>query len=417
MARPKATLPALRFHISGQSVVRIDGQDFYLGKHGSPESHARYAVLVAEYRRGNLSLPEGFGIRDIDKLAGPLVMPGGLTHHAEQGPILVKHVAIGFCDEADRRGGDAATLAMFRDIADDLVDKFGEMPADEFGPRSLKSLRDTWEQSGRFCRRYVNTRVNTVIRFFRSAVANELCEESVHRRLRTLEPLRRGHSVARDNPERQAADLEIVRATAEHLTPTLRDMVAVQVSTGMRPTELLTMRPCDIDRTADVWLYRPASHKNINKGKSRTIAIVDHVRAIIENYLNRPSEAYLFSPAESERERKAIMRLHRKSKVQPSQLDRSKAARSRPPRSRYTADSYRRAIRYACQKAKVTPWTPYEIRHLTAVVVRDALGLESSQAILGHSDIRTTQRYAKQTNEKLIQAAKAAPRLRPNEME
>jgi integrase len=362
-------------------------------------------------------LPEGFGIRDIDKLAGPLVMPGGLTHHAEQGPILVKHVAIGFCDEADRRGGDAATLAMFRDIADDLVDKFGEMPADEFGPRSLKSLRDTWEQSGRFCRRYVNTRVNTVIRFFRSAVANELCEESVHRRLRTLEPLRRGHSVARDNPERQAADLEIVRATAEHLTPTLRDMVAVQVSTGMRPTELLTMRPCDIDRTADVWLYRPASHKNINKGKSRTIAIVDHVRAIIENYLNRPSEAYLFSPAESERERKAIMRLHRKSKVQPSQLDRSKAARSRPPRSRYTADSYRRAIRYACQKAKVTPWTPYEIRHLTAVVVRDALGLESSQAILGHSDIRTTQRYAKQTNEKLIQAAKAAPRLRPNEME
>ncbi|MBX3421734.1 MAG: tyrosine-type recombinase/integrase [Pirellulaceae bacterium] len=300
---------------------------------------------------------------------------------------------------------------MFRNIADELVEQFGEMPAGEFGPRSLKTLRDRWETSGRFCRRYVNSRTNTVIRFFRSAVANELCDESVHRRLRTLDPLRKGHSVSRDNPERQAADLDIIRETVKHLTPTLRDMVAVQVATGMRPSELLSMRPCDIERSSEVWLYRPASHKNINKGKTRTIALVDHVRAIVENYLNRASDAFLFSPAESERERRSMMRQKRKSKVQPSQLSRCKPSRSRPPRLRYTSDSYRRAIKYACKKANLQPWTPYEIRHLTAVVVRDALGLESSQVILGHSDIRTTQRYAKQTNDKLIEAAMAAPRL------
>ncbi len=414
MARPKSQLPALRFHLSGQSVVRIDGQDFYLGKHGSPESLARYAVLVAEYQRGGLSLPPGFGVSDIDKLAGPLIAPGGLVHHFEKSPILVKHVSLAFCNDAEKRIGDTATLAMYRDISDELIEKFGELPVAEFGPRALRSLRDSWESSGRFCRRYINTRTNTVIRFFRSAVANELCDESIHRRLRTLEPLRRGQSTARENPERQAADLDVIRETVKHLTPTLRDMVAVQVSTGMRPSELLSMRPCDIDRSSEVWMYHPATHKNINKGKARTIAIVDHVREILENYLNRADDAYLFSPSESERERNAIRRSRRKSKVQPSQQDRSKATRCRPPRDRYTSDSYRRAIRYACVKAKVEPWSPYAIRHLTAVVVRDVLGLESSQVILGHSDIKTTQRYAKQTHDKLIEAAKAAPRLNEN---
>jgi len=49
MARPKAKAPARQYHISGQSVVRIAGRDIYLGKHDSPESIARYAVLVGIY--------------------------------------------------------------------------------------------------------------------------------------------------------------------------------------------------------------------------------------------------------------------------------------------------------------------------------------------------------------------------------
>lgn len=30
--------------------MRIDGKDHYLGPHGSPESHAEYARLIAEWR-------------------------------------------------------------------------------------------------------------------------------------------------------------------------------------------------------------------------------------------------------------------------------------------------------------------------------------------------------------------------------
>ena len=50
MARPKSALPQMRVHLSGQGFVRIGDRNFYLGKYGSPESLARYAILIAEYR-------------------------------------------------------------------------------------------------------------------------------------------------------------------------------------------------------------------------------------------------------------------------------------------------------------------------------------------------------------------------------
>ena len=50
MSRPRTLTPKYRLHKStGQAVVRIDGKDFYLGKHGTPGSKERYAALMAEY--------------------------------------------------------------------------------------------------------------------------------------------------------------------------------------------------------------------------------------------------------------------------------------------------------------------------------------------------------------------------------
>ena len=35
-------------------------------------------------------------------------------------------------------------------------------------------------------------------------------------------------------------------------------MVRIQVATGMRPSEVCKMRPCDIDLSReDAWIYRP----------------------------------------------------------------------------------------------------------------------------------------------------------------
>lgn len=45
MPRSKVTQPAYHYHVSGQARVRLGYRDFYLGKHGTPESYA----LLAEY--------------------------------------------------------------------------------------------------------------------------------------------------------------------------------------------------------------------------------------------------------------------------------------------------------------------------------------------------------------------------------
>ena len=49
MPRLKHKLPSYSLHkASGQAVVKIDGRAHYLGKYGSPESHANYRRLTAE---------------------------------------------------------------------------------------------------------------------------------------------------------------------------------------------------------------------------------------------------------------------------------------------------------------------------------------------------------------------------------
>jgi hypothetical protein len=43
-------VPAYRLHKpTGQAVVRLDGRDFYLGKHGTEASHEAYRRTVAEW--------------------------------------------------------------------------------------------------------------------------------------------------------------------------------------------------------------------------------------------------------------------------------------------------------------------------------------------------------------------------------
>ena len=49
MSRKPGHVPSYRLHKpSGQARVIIDGEHIYLGPYGSPESHERYARLIAE---------------------------------------------------------------------------------------------------------------------------------------------------------------------------------------------------------------------------------------------------------------------------------------------------------------------------------------------------------------------------------
>ena len=181
-------------------------------------------------------------------------------------------------------------------------------------------------------------------------------------------------------------------------------MVRFQRLTGCRPGEVCSLRPCDLDRSADVWAYRPAGHKTEHLGRERIVWIGPQAQEVLLPYLLRAPDAYCFSPAESDEKRKAEMRAARKTKVQPSQVCRRKPRPKRKPRDRYVKDSYGRAVRRAVQKANKTRvqsaqeplplWHPNQLRHSVATRVRREFGLEGSQVVLGHARADVTQIYA-----------------------
>lgn len=410
MARPKTEAPKISFHLSGQAIAKFDGVTFYLGKFNSPESFARYAVLVKQYQENGFKLPPEVTPESIRSLGIEPDMVRPVIDQSDS-PILVRHVTESYvrhCEEYYQNDPEAIRKA--KRICTDLQVHAGDREAKDFGPVLLDEIREKWVKTG-VSRRYVNTLTNLVFRCFKWSVSRQLVEVETYLRLKTLPPLRKGHTKAKEGKSVRPVNIEHVRATAKVLSPVLRAMLRVQLGTGMRPSELCLIRPCDIDRSGPEWLYVPSKHKNQNKDKERIIPIVGDARLALEDYVNRAATSYCFSPKESVAWHTTQKRSNRKTKVQPSQLCRRKPQPERPPGECYSKDSYRRALQRAAKEAGVPQWTPYEIRHLVGTMVAEALQLENAKALLGHSDLTTTQRYSQATVRQAIAAAKVSPKL------
>ncbi len=195
-------------------------------------------------------------------------------------------------------------------------------------------------------------------------------------------------------------------------------MVQIQVATGMRPSELFRMRPSDIEQREDgVWVYRPSEHKTKRHGKKKQVPIVGDAKVALEPYLDRDPTDFCFKPEESAcwyRQQRSAKR-----KTLANQGDRPGYNKStRPgvskPRTyspQFDKDSYRKVIVRAAKKAGAEHWTPYQLRHTAATVIREALGIDGAQALLGHSKRQMTEHYAKESLNKAIEAAKAGPKI------
>lgn len=413
MARPRSQTPSLRYHLSGQSVVTLDGRDFYLGKHGSAESLARYAVLIAEYQQNDLSLNPEFDQATLYRRAAALInTPAALVEQYQTDqPILVCHVTASFRNWALRRfEKQSKEIHRLNSLCDELDQYAGRQPAETFGPRALSELRQKWIERN-LSRSYINRLTNAVRRIFKHAVANELVKVSIWERLKAVEPLRYGAKQARECEPVVPVDLSWVRATANELSPVVRDMLRIQVATGMRPSEICRIRPCDVDQTNSVWMYRPPTHKTANRGKRKSVPLVGDARDAIQPYLDRDPTSYCFSPAESMAWFRQKLRDSRKSKVQPSQVTRKKPNPKKQPRDHFDANSYRQSIQRAAKRAGVPSWHPYQLRHSVATAIREALGVEHAQALLGHSHQAMTEHYARISESKAVEAAYHTPTL------
>jgi hypothetical protein len=134
-------------------------------------------------------------------------------------------------------------------------------------------------------------------------------------------------------------------------------LIQLQLHTAARGGELLKLRAIDIDTTGNVWLYHPTDHKTAHHGHKRTIYLGPQAQSIVHEFMiNRPVDAYLFSPREAEAERHVHAKTHRRPNHKPN-LKKT----SRVIGDYYTRDSYRRCIARACKQAN----TPKVCQNIT----------------------------------------------------
>ena len=73
------------------------------------------------------------------------------------------------------------------------------------------------------------------------------------------------------------------------------------------------------------------------------------------------------------------------------------------PGLKYTRHSYRVAVQRACKRAGIPAWSPRQLRHTRATMIRQAYGLEAAKAVLGHADTKITEIYAERDLELAMQ--------------
>jgi integrase len=371
-------------------VVTLSGRDIYLGKWSTKASLTEYDRLIGEWLAAGRNLPK------------------------PQTDLTVAELAARYWEFAKgyyvKEGRPTGSLAVIRVALRHLRLGYGHTLAKDFGPLALEAVQLKLITAG-LSRNTINEQVACIRRAFRWAVAKQLLPPAVLQALEALPGLRKGRSKAKEpEPVRPVAP-EVVEATLPHLQPVVRDMVVFERLTGCRPAEVCRLRPCEIDTTNEIWMYRPPAHKCEHHDIARVIAIGPRAQDILRPYLLRDKSVFCFVPAESERKRNAERREARRSPMTPSQAKRQRKRHPmRTAGEHYTTESYRRAIERACDKAFPPPeglggealklwreehrWSPNQLRHSCATEVRKHFGLEAAQVTLGHSSADVTQIYA-----------------------
>jgi integrase len=411
MSTPPKVPPYKLHKGSGQAFVRLGKRFVYLGTHGSQESHDAYARVVG------------------DVLLGRSPAPATRSAPASTRPRqTIQEVVDRYVDHAAayyvKNGVATSEAGVIASACRTVADSFGNLPADEFGPLCLEVVRVKFIADGR-TRSGVNGAVARVVRMFRWAASQELVPAATHHALSLVPGLRAGRTEARESDPIQPVPDDIIVATIKHLSPVVADMVMLQRVTGARPGEICSIRPIDIDRSGDIWLYQPASHKTQHHGRERTVYIGEKGQAILLRYLARDPKAYCFSPRDSEAKRRSALHELRTTPMSCGNVPGSNVATTPTRRAgeRYTKDSYARAIARACELVFPAPdgldrdarrewhaahrWSPNQLRHSYATEVRKQFGLEAAQVVLGHSTCRVTEIYAERDTAKGSLVAKA----------
>jgi integrase len=341
----------------------VDGRVVYLGRWGTPESHAKFERVLRAWRE-----------------AAAAGLPA-VTTRVEPAVYLVAHLARDFLADAAQTRVEADGVTPKREV-EGFIDSLmpllalhGPLPAAEYTSLHLEELQKHMLRERGWARTLVNQRVGRVKRAFKWAARKLKVPLATYQGLTTVEDVRRGAPGAREGRKVVPVPYVRVEATLPFLTPVLRAAVLVQYHGAMRPGEALALRPGDVwkDSYPDgrpfpvpgVWLYLPGSyetrgegpgaHKTAWRGHGRQVWLGPRAREALAPYLaGRAPGDCCFSPAEAMRDFRAVQKAAG-SQGPAARRPRRRAFPKKKPGRRYTHRSLDQAVAKACLKAFPPP--------------------------------------------------------------
>lgn len=467
--RPNHLHPQPRIHSkTGHGRVRIAGQEYWLGRYGSPEAAAEYDRLIGEWLASGKKHPPSrrhakakdpatekptaiqraaFAVDSrapdrSDSVPKPEIHPPAIPSRDAQVALAFEpadsqagshsRISVGeLCThwmnwiERNRchRGKDSTSLYYGARQVTIALEDFWSYPAASFGSRNLLQVQEKLVHTPVVSRpkdptkppqkrpRYrstINDTVNRIRQMFRWGVINELVPEDRIPLLQLIPPLLRGQTSAPDrHAERTVAD-EVVDATLPEMPRVAADLVRFQRLVGCRPGEARRLRPCDIDMR-DLPEYQGTwvwkPYRHKNEWRRKHLPRLVVIGPKAQAVL-RPWLAKLAGRPDSHvfSPKFAERRACGGTRTATTATPRVPVSK-RLVNDCYAKDSLNQVIERACRRAKVAKWTANQLRHTRLTEVRATVSPDAAQAVGGHSSFNQTEHYARVHLEKAIDAA------------
>jgi integrase len=229
---------------------------------------------------------------------------------------------------------------------------YGDIPAVEFDSLKMLALQEIMIGTG-WSRKTINDSLARVKRALKWMVSRKLIPAAVMHECSAVTGLEKGRSRAKETEPKRPVPEEHIEAVRPWVSRQVWALIQLQLLTGARPGEVLRLRKRNIDRRGRVWTAMLDGHKTEHHGHERRLYFGPEAQALLAPFLVRPDDAFLFSPEEAERERRAAMH---DARVTPEGYGNGIGTNRKPrprrmPGELYGRDSYRVAIRRACDKA------------------------------------------------------------------
>jgi integrase len=214
------SVPKYRRHkASGQAIVTLCGNDFYLGPHGSKTSRDLYDRLTAEWLANGRRLPMD-----------------------DQTSVSVEELLAAFWKHAQAyyvgpEGKPTKELDAYRQAMKPLRALYAKSSVEDFGPLALKTIRKGFINKG-YARLHINHQIGRIKRIFKWGVENELVPPSVFQALQAVSGLKQGRSAAKETAPIKPVSEAIVEAVKPFVARQVWAMIQLQLLTAMRSGEV-----------------------------------------------------------------------------------------------------------------------------------------------------------------------------------